>query len=421
MLLFHNYFFRLFFCSHRFQKILTMQDDTKHLVEFTRFMRGISSPDFEEVDNICVPKEFFGNPFCIQHVLPLYFHITRVSAKTSIAKLKEMFHCGSELATRVKNSVAERRPIPLRRPGKKPMRNDPVLMRLVDQTTSRDGHVSDGELASLLGTSRTTVNNIRHDLKFTYKALRHGPVLSERQIDKRLAFCRENAERDWSAVMFSDESRVSTSPDSPVMWWVKRGHHIYVESEKFPPSIMVWAGIIGSMKTPLIKCPQRLNAKGYVEMMRANGIPDFLRWCGDDSLFQQDGAPCHKAVSTLRWWRDNGVNVLSGWPANSPDLSPVEQVWAIMKRYILERFGLKTPLSLPQLEEAVFDAHDRISWRTAAILTMSAKYRVRACIERNGRFVGDLVGECCRRARVELETQSDVLLLSVHTTLPVTV
>ena len=45
--------------------------------------------------------------------------------------------------------------------------------------------------------------------------------------------------------MFSDESRVSTSPDSPVMWWVKRGQHIYVESEKFPPSIMIWAGIIG--------------------------------------------------------------------------------------------------------------------------------------------------------------------------------
>ena len=119
----------------------------------------------------------------------------------------------------------------------------------------------------------------------------------------------------------------------------------------------------------------------------------------------------------MRWWRDNGVSVLPDWPANSPDLSPVEHVWAIMKRYILERFGLKTPLSLPQLDGAVFEAYDRISWRTVAILTMSAKYRVRACIERNGRFVGDLIGECCRRARVELETQSDLLLLSVPSTL----
>ena len=86
-----------------------------------------------------------------------------------------MFHCGSELAMRVKKAVAERRVIPLRRPGKKPMRNDPSLVRFVDQTTSHNGHVSDGELASLLGTSRTTINNIRHDLKYDYKALRHGP------------------------------------------------------------------------------------------------------------------------------------------------------------------------------------------------------------------------------------------------------
>ena len=34
--------------------------------------------------------------------------------------------------------------------------------------------------------------------------------------------------------MFTDESRFSTSPDAPVMWWVKQVHHIYVEAEKFP-------------------------------------------------------------------------------------------------------------------------------------------------------------------------------------------
>ena len=161
--------------------------------------------------------------------------------------------------------------------------------------------------------------------------------------------------------MFSDESRVSTSPDSPVMWWVKRGQHVYIETEKFPPSIMVWAGIIGPMKTPLIKCPQRMNAQAYVEMLEANGVPNFLQWCGENSQIQQDGAPCHTAASTMRWFRDQGIRVLPNWPANSPDLSPVEQIWAIMKRYILQRFVMRTPLSLAQLEVAVFDAYNHIS------------------------------------------------------------
>ena len=315
--------------------------------------------------------------------------------------------------------LSERKQIPLKRPGKKPVRNDPSLVRLVDQITSNDGHVSDGELSVLLGTSRTTINNIRHDLKYDYKALRHGPVLTELQIEARLAFCRENVDRDWSLVMFSDESRVSTSPDSPVMWWVKRGEHIYIESQKFPPSIMVWAGIIGPMKTRLIKCPRRLDAQAYVGMLEENGVHTFMHWCGDSSLFQQDGAPCHTAVLSMGWFRDHGVQVLRNWPANSPDLSPVEQTLAIMKRYILQRFGMRTQLTLGQLEAAVFDAYNNINWRTVAILTMSAKYRVQACIEREGRFVGDMLDECCRRARVELESQSDFVLLSLQNIDPV--
>ena len=116
-----------------------MQDFTEHLAEFTLFLKGTSTPEFEEIDSICVSKEFFNNTFCIRHVLHLDFLITRVSSKTSIAQLKGMFHCGSELAMRVKKAVAERRVIPLRRPGKKPMRNDPSIVRFVDQTTSHNG------------------------------------------------------------------------------------------------------------------------------------------------------------------------------------------------------------------------------------------------------------------------------------------
>ena len=387
--------------------------DGASLLEFALFLKGESSPEFREIDSICIPREFFMNPSCVRKILPLYFHLTRSSKPTSTAELKRTFSCGAALIYRIKSAVRERKPKCLLKGGKKNVRNDVALKRLVDEFTTENGHLSDTELASILGTSRNTINRIRHDLEFKVKQLRHGPVLSQRQVDARLAFCRDNLDQDWAVVLFSDESRVSTSPDSPVMWWVKRGQHIYVESEKFPPSIMVWAGIIGPMKTPLIKCPQRLNAEAYTEMLEANGIFAFMRWCGDNSLFQQDGSPCHTAVSTMRRLHDNGICVLAGWPANSPDQSPVEQIWAIMKRYILQRFGMRTPLSLVQLEAAVFDAYNSIGWRTVAILTMSAKYRIRACIERNGRFIGDLVGECCRRARVELETGSDMLLLSV--------
>ena len=51
------------------------------------------------------------------------------------------------------------------------------------------------------------------------------------------------------------------------------------------------------------------------------------------------------------------VRLLDGWPANSPDLSPIEQIWAITKNFIIQRYGMKSPLRNDQLEGAVFDAY----------------------------------------------------------------
>ncbi len=44
-----------------------------------------------------------------------------------------------------------------------------------------------------------------------------------------------------------------------------------------------------------------------------------------DFIFQQDLAPAHTAKSTKSWLNDHGVGVLD-WPANSPDLNPIENL-----------------------------------------------------------------------------------------------
>ncbi len=47
--------------------------------------------------------------------------------------------------------------------------------------------------------------------------------------------------------------------------------------------------------------------------------------------FQQDLAPAHTAKGTKSWFNDHGVTVLD-WPANSPDLNPIENLSGIVKR-----------------------------------------------------------------------------------------
>ncbi len=50
-----------------------------------------------------------------------------------------------------------------------------------------------------------------------------------------------------------------------------------------------------------------------------------------DFIFQQDLAPAHSAKATSTWFKDHGIPVLN-WPANSPDLNPIENLWGIVTR-----------------------------------------------------------------------------------------
>ena len=52
----------------------------------------------------------------------------------------------------------------------------------------------------------------------------------------------------------------------------------------------------------------------------------------DQTIFQQDNAPCHKAKKTIKWFEEQEIAVMD-WPPQSPDLNPIQCVSKLVACY----------------------------------------------------------------------------------------
>ena len=73
----------------------------------------------------------------------------------------------------------------------------------------------------------------------------------------------------------------------------------------------------------------------------------------------QDGARPHTANFTMTWLCLGKFEVLEGWPARSPDLNPIENLWAILARKV----GNRLPVDEAELEKFFIEEWDAIPKR----------------------------------------------------------
>ena len=196
---------------------------------------------------------------------------------------------------------------------------------------------------------------------------------------------------DWQKVVYTDETKINRlGSDGRRMVWKFPGEKLtdrLVEGTvKFGGgSLMLWGCMMWEGVGYACKIDGKLNAELYTQILEED-FQSSIQYYGkspQDIIFQQDNDPKHRSKLAQNWFQTNGIDVLP-WPAQSPDMNPIEHLWDHLKKRLKEYSH--PPGGILELWERVEKEWEKIPKEVCQNLIESMPRRVAAVIKAKGGY-----------------------------------
>lgn len=235
-----------------------------------------------------------------------------------------------------------------------------------------------------------TLSNCLHKEGFHDRVGVRKPFVSEKNRKIRLAWAKERKGwvDEWESVIWSDESKFELFRGNGKRCVWRQPKEKYNVDCLIPTvksgqqGVMVWGCFANHYLGPLVKLEGKVTGAVYVDILKNYLLPflDDLDY-QENYLFQDDNAPIHTARIVKSWKEENEVNSIP-WPAQSPDLNPIENLWDELERRV--RAHIPLPKNKENLWEILEEEWLNIDVNKYQNLVDSMPRRIAAVIENKG-------------------------------------
>jgi transposase len=207
------------------------------------------------------------------------------------------------------------------------------------------------------------------------------PLLLDKHRSSRFKWAKANKNTDWSKVIFTDETSISQF-GKPKQVWRQRGEIIKAPTVKHSLKVHVY-GCFSEKGFGNICCfTNNLNADLLCTIYKTTLLPSAGIFFGKHNhswILQEDNDPKHTSKKAQKWRTDNQVKRIS-WPSQSPDLNPMENVWAVLKANVSNH----KPTSTKELIRIIKKEWKKLDKTFAENLVLSMKNRISLVLSNKG-------------------------------------